>query len=57
MRERRGRVHGGAMMVWLFFANLFDPVKVAKTEQLFANLRGDPRPDRRATGAPPADGA
>lgn len=54
MKKRRGRVHGGVMMVWLFFANLFDPVKVAKTEQLFTNLRRDPAPERRVTGAPPA---
>lgn len=51
--RRRGGAQGAAMMVWLFFANMFDPVKVARTEQLFTNLRGDPAPERRATGAPP----
>lgn len=34
MKGQRGRAHGAAMMVWLFFANLFDPAKVATTEQI-----------------------
>lgn len=52
MRKRKGRAHGAAMMVWLFFANLFDPAKVAATEQLATDRRRDPAPERRAAAAP-----
>lgn len=52
---RRGKAQGAAMMMWLFFANLFDPAKVARTEQLFTNCRRDPAPGRHAAGAPPPD--
>ena len=55
MSRRTGRAHGAAMMVWLFFANLFDPAKVAKTEQILINVRRDPRPERRAAAGPPPD--
>jgi hypothetical protein len=55
-RRRRGRLHGAAMSIWFFFANMFDPIKAARTEQIFTNLRHDPRPERRATGAPSSHG-
>lgn len=50
---RKGRAKGAVMMVWMFFANLFDPAKVAATEQLMADRRRDSSPARRASGAPP----
>ena len=53
MKRKKGRAHGAAMMVWLFFANLFDPAKVATTEQLLTDRARDPAPQRRAAGAPP----
>lgn len=53
MTRRKGKAHGAAMMVWLFFANLFDPARVAKTEQLFTDAARDPRPERGAAAAPP----
>jgi hypothetical protein len=33
-RKAKGRASGAAMMVWLFFANLFEPAKVAATEHI-----------------------
>lgn len=42
------------MMVWLFFANLFDPARVQATEQFATARARDPAPERRAAGAPPA---
>ena len=53
MKRRKGRAHGAAIMVWLFFANLFDPAKAAKTEQLTADTARYPAPERRAAAAPP----
>lgn len=53
MKRRKGRVHGAAMMVWLFFANLFDPAKVQATEQLATDRARDPVPERRTAAAPP----
>lgn len=47
MKRRTGRLHGATMMVWMFFANLFDPAKVAATEQLMTDRRRDPAPQRR----------
>jgi hypothetical protein len=37
--KRKGRLHGAAMMGWLFFANLFDPKKAAAIEQIQADRR------------------
>ena len=52
MRPRRkGRAHGAAMMVWLFFANLFDPAKVATTEQIAADSVRAGEAHRRAAAA------
>lgn len=51
--RRKGRAQGAAMMVWLFFANLFDPAKVARTEQILNDARRDPAPEQRAAVAPP----
>ena len=56
MTRRKGRAHGAAMMVWLFFANLFDPAKVQATEQLTTDRARGPGPGWRAAGAPPPDG-
>ena len=33
-KKTKGRASGAAMMVWLFFANLFEPRKVAAIEHL-----------------------
>jgi len=50
--RKKGRAHGAAMMVWLFFANLFDPAKVAVTEQIAADgIRGSEAQRRAATAA------
>ena len=37
--KRKGRAGGAAMMVWMFFANLFEPAKVAATEQIDTQRR------------------
>ena len=45
------------MMVWMFFANLFDPAKVAATEQVMTDRsRGDVAQRRAATAAAPPKG-
>ena len=50
--RRKGRLGGAAMMVWLFFANLFEPSKVATTGQIAGDrLRGDEAARRAATAA------
>ena len=49
--RRRGRAHGAAMMVWLFFANLFDPAKAAVTEQAADPVRAGEDGRRSATAA------
>lgn len=52
MRVRqKGRVHGAAMMVWLFFANLFDPARVATTEQIADDRTRGAETQRRAATA------
>lgn len=48
----RGRRHGAAMMVWLFFANLFDPRAVAATEHVDTARRIGPDIRRGAAGRP-----
>lgn len=40
--RRKGRAGGAAMMVWMFFANLFDPKKVAAMEQIDTQRRIGP---------------
>ncbi|MGJ3648345.1 hypothetical protein ACLB0R_07715 [Sphingomonas sp. GlSt437] len=57
LRRQKGRVHGGAMMVWLFFANLFDPKRVVAIEQIETDRRiGNPVIRDAATpAAPPSD--
>lgn len=39
------------MMVWLFFANLFDPAKVATVERVADPTQGADTQRRAATGA------
>jgi len=55
--RKRGRAHGAAMMVWLFFANLFDPKRVAAIEHIdTANRIGNPsRRDDASGSASPGD--
>ena len=37
--RRKGRAGGATMMVWMFFANLFDPKKVVAMEQIDTQRR------------------
>ena len=58
MRARsRGRRHGAAMMVWLFFANLFEPRKAASIEHVDRQNRlgADAIRTQRAAAAPPPE--
>ena len=56
MRARkRGRAHGAAMMVWLFFANLFEPNKIAATEHIETANRIGNDVIRPKTGARPGE--
>ncbi|AXJ95248.1 MULTISPECIES: hypothetical protein [unclassified Sphingomonas] len=52
---RKGRRHGAAMMVWMFFANLFDPKAAVATEAIDTQRRSGGVADRtvRAAAAPP----
>jgi len=52
---RKGRRHGAAMMVWLFFANLFEPSKAASIEHVDRQKRVGSEASRtqRAAAAPP----
>ncbi len=51
--RRKGRAHGVAMMVWLFFANLFEPAKFATTEQIATDsMRAGEAHRRAAAGRP-----
>ena len=54
--RKRGRAHGAAMMVWLFFANLFEPSKAAAIEQIDAANRIGSESVRAKTGARPGEG-
>jgi hypothetical protein len=45
-RAKSSRRHGAATMVWLFFANLFEPAKVAATEQIETQRRIGPEATR-----------
>ncbi|MEG3144534.1 hypothetical protein U1839_07685 [Sphingomonas sp. RT2P30] len=55
--KRKGRAGGAAMMVWMFFANLFDPKKVAAIEHIDTQRRIGPDALRIAAtpAAPPAE--
>ncbi|MDH7973806.1 hypothetical protein QH494_16570 [Sphingomonas sp. AR_OL41] len=53
--KRKGRAGGAAMMVWMFFANLFDPKQVAAIEHIGTQRRIGPDALRiAATSAAPA---
>jgi len=54
-RPAKGRRRGAAMMVWLFFANLFDPKKAAAIEHVETQKRigSDQARTTRAAAAPP----
>ncbi len=54
----KGRRQGGAMMAWLFFANLFEPKKAAAMEHVDTQRRIGPDAGqaRSAAAAPPAGG-
>ncbi|MGL4312355.1 MAG: hypothetical protein ACRCSO_00040 [Sphingomonas sp.] len=56
-RRKRGH-YAGAMMVWLFFADLFDPKRAAAIEQIATDRRtGNPVARDAAVGAArPSDG-
>jgi|GEM_PF-1717197 len=56
-RKRKGHLHGVAMMGWLFFANLFDPKKIASVEQIESDRQiGNPALRQAGTAAaPPPD--
>ena len=51
--RRKGRTGGAAMMVWMFFANLFDPKKIVAMEQIDTQRRIGPEAPRVA--APPGE--
>ncbi len=55
--ERKGRASGAAMMAWMFFANLFEPKKVAAMEHIDTQRRIGPEAQRIATtqGASPGE--
>ena len=53
--KKRGRAHGAAMMVWLFFANLFEPAKVAATEHIDTANRIGSEGARAKAGASPGE--
>lgn len=54
--KRKGRAGGAAMMTWMFFANLFDPKKVAAMEHIDTQRRIGPEAHRiAATPAAPMD--
>jgi hypothetical protein len=55
--KRKGRAGGAAMMAWMFFANLFDPKKVAAMEQIETQRRIGPEAQRIAAtpSAPPGE--
>ncbi len=54
--RRKGTAHGAAMMVWLFFANLFDPKKIVSAEQIETDRRvGNPALRKAAAASAPSD--
>jgi hypothetical protein len=56
-KKRRGRRYGGAMMLWMMFAGLFDPPKAAAMEHIQKQARLGAEADRDAAtpAAPPGD--
>ncbi|RZT57349.1 hypothetical protein EV283_1414 [Sphingomonas sp. BK036] len=56
--HRKGRAHGAAMMIGMFFANLFDPKKITAIEHVATQRRIGSESGRitRAAAAPPAPG-
>lgn len=52
--KRKGRKGGATMMVWMFFANLFEPKKVAAMEQIDTQRRIGTESQRANPAAPPA---
>lgn len=57
MKRKRGRMHGAAMTLWLFFANMFEPSKLPATEAIADAKRRGPEDQRRAAiGAGKRDG-
>ena len=53
--KRKGRAGGAVMMVWMFFANLFDPKKITAIEHVATQRRIGPEALRVAAtpSAPP----
>jgi len=54
-REGAGRKGGATMMVWMFFANLFEPRKVAAMEQIDTQRRIGTESQRAVAAGRPAD--
>lgn len=55
MSKRTRRKGGTTMMVWMFFANLFEPRKVAAVEQIDTQRRIRPESHRPVAGGRPAE--
>lgn len=57
--KRKGRASGAAMMAWMFFANLFEPKKVAAMEHIDTQRRIGPASRHIAAtpAAPPGETA
>ena len=51
--KRKGRKGGATMLVWMFFANLFEPKKVAAMEQIDTQRRIGTELQRANPAAPP----
>lgn len=56
-KKRKGRIGGAGMMVWLFFANLFEPAKVAAVEQIDTQRRIGSEAQRPVVGGKPSGDA
>jgi hypothetical protein len=52
--KKRGRKQGAVMMVWLFFANLFDPSKAAAIEHIDTTRRIGNETRRAKAGSRPS---
>jgi len=54
----KGRAHGAVMMIGMFFANLFDPKKIAAIEYIATQRRIGSEAGRiaQAAAAPPSRG-
>lgn len=53
LSNRKGRKGGATMMLWMFFANLFEPKKVAAMEQIDTQRRIGTEAQRANPAAPP----